>query len=45
MGQRDFSFFLSSTFVYQPILIKISMNTNNIKTQIFHRIKYDLKEH
>ena len=30
-GFRDFSFYLFSTFVYEPI--KISMNTNNIKTQ------------
>jgi hypothetical protein len=41
----DFSFFLSSTFVYEPILLKISMNANIVKTEIFHRIKYDLKGH
>ena len=28
-GLREFSFFLSSTFVYEPILIEISINTNN----------------
>ena len=44
-GLRDFSFFLSSIFVYEPILIKISMNANIMKTQIFHKIKYDLKCH
>ena len=32
---RDFSFFLSSTFVYEPIWIKNSMNTNNIKKFFF----------
>ena len=42
-GLRDFSFFLSSAFVYEPILLKISMNANIVKTQIFHKIKYDLK--
>ena len=30
----DFSFFLSTLFIYELILIKISMNTK-IKTQIF----------
>ena len=42
-GLRDFSFFLSSTFVYEPILLNISMNANIVKTQIFNKIKYDLK--
>ena len=45
MGFRDFSFFLSSTFVYEPILIKISMKANIVKTHIFHKMKYDLKGH
>ena len=34
-----------STFVYKPILIKSYMNTNNIKTQFFHLMKYDLIGH
>ena len=34
-GLRDFSFFLSSRFIYESILIR--------KIQIFHKIKYDLK--
>jgi hypothetical protein len=43
---RDFSFFLSSIFVYEPILKKkLSMDANIIKTQIFHKIKYDLIGH
>ena len=29
----DFSFFLSNAFIYEPILIKISMNANIMKTQ------------
>ena len=41
---RDFSFYLSSTF-YELILIKIYMNGNIMKTQIFHLNKYDLKGH
>ena len=40
---RDFRFFLSSTYVYKPILINISMNANIIKTHILHKMKYDLK--
>ena len=44
-GLRDFSFFLHSIFIYEPILIKISMNANIMKTQIFYKIKYDLKGH
>ena len=35
----------SSTFVYEPILMKICMNANIMKTQFFHRIIYDLKCH
>ena len=42
---RDFSFILSSTFVYEPIMLKISMNANIVKTQIFYKFKYDLKGH
>ena len=42
---RDFSFFLSSTFICKPILIKISLNANIKKTQFFHKLKYDLKGH
>ena len=36
---------LLRTFVYEPILLKISMNANIVTTQIFHKIKYDLKGH
>ena len=32
---RNFSFFLSSTFIYEPILIEISLNANIIKTHFF----------
>ena len=42
---RDFSFFLSGPFVYDSILLNISMNANIVKKQIFHKIKYDLKGH
>ena len=42
---RDFSFYLSSTFMYEPILIKIYVNTNIIKTQFFHKMKYGLRGH
>ena len=42
---RDFSFFLFSSFIYEPILIKISMNANIKETNIFHKIKYDIKGH
>ena len=42
---RNFSFFLSSTFIYQPILIKISMIANIKKMQIFQEMKYDPKGH
>ena len=31
----DFSFFLYSTFIFEPILITLSMNANIIKTQIY----------
>ena len=34
----------SSTFVYGPILLKISMNANIIYTQFFYKF-YDLKSH
>ena len=40
--RENFSFFLSSTFVYEQILIKISMIANIEKTQFFHEIKCDL---
>ena len=30
-----FKFFLSSTFIYEPILINISMNANIMKTHSF----------
>ena len=41
----NFSFFLSNTFVYEPILLKLSINVNIVKMQIFHKIKYDLRGH
>ena len=31
---KDFSFFLSSIFIYEPILVQILMKPHNIKTQI-----------
>ena len=40
---RDFSFFLFNTFVYEPILLKLSMNANIPMMQIFYKIKYDLR--
>ena len=40
-GLWDFIFFLSSTFVYEPILFKISMNADIVKTHFFYKIKYD----
>ena len=42
---RDFSFFLFNTFVYEPILLKLSMNANIVKMQIFHKIKSHLRGH
>ena len=42
---RDSSFFLSSTFIYETILIKKNMNANFKRRQIFCKIKYDLKGH
>ena len=44
-GFRDFSFLLSNTFVYELILLKLSMNANIAKMQIFHKFKYDLRGH
>ena len=44
-GLRDFSFFPCSTFIYESILIKFSINVNIKKTQIFYEIKFDLKGH
>ena len=35
----------SRTFVYGPIFMKICMNANIMKTQLFHKIKYDLRGH
>ena len=40
--KKDLSFYLSSTFIYEPILIKIYMNANIMNTQIFH-LKRSLK--
>ena len=36
---------LLNTFIYESILIKIYMNTNNMNMQILHLNKYDLKGH
>ena len=44
-GFRDFSFLLSNTFVYEQILLKLSVNANIVKLQIFHKIKYVLRDH
>ena len=43
MWLRYFSFFLSGTFVYEPILFKISMNANIVKTQFFIKSSTTLK--
>ena len=32
-------------FVYEPFLLKLSLNANIVKMQIFHKIKYDLRGH
>ena len=37
---RNFSFFLSSTFVYELILLKISMNANIVKLQLLLKIHF-----
>ena len=37
------NFFLDSFFVLNLISLKLYMNANIMKTQIFHEIKYDLK--
>ena len=42
---QDFSFFLCSIFVYEPIIINISMMADIMKTQILYCIKYDLRGH
>ena len=42
---REFKKILPNTFIYKSILIIIYMNTNIIKTKIFHINKYDLKGH
>ena len=39
----NFRFFLSCTFKYKLISNKLSMNANIKKTQVCHKIKYDLK--
>ena len=36
---------LLSTFIYESILIKISMNAKIMKTEIFYRMKYELRGH
>ena len=40
---RDFSFFLSSTFIYEPILIKLYINANLMKTHVFYKMRCDHK--
>ena len=42
---RDFSFILSSTFICEPIFMKICLDANLMNTQIFVLIKFDLKSH
>ena len=39
------SLYLSSTFIYEPILINIYMNANFVNMQLFHLYKYELKGH
>ena len=45
LNLRDFSFFLSSIFIYELILTNISMNANIKNTQFFYKMKYELKGH
>jgi hypothetical protein len=40
---RDYG--ILAFFVYDPILLKLSMNANIVKMQIFYKIKYDLRGH
>ena len=41
----DLKFILIRTFIYEPILMKIYMNTNIMKRQILYEMKYDLRGH
>ena len=43
MPIREFSYTLYSGFLFESILIKIYKNTNNMKRQLFHFFKFDLK--
>ena len=45
LSLRESKKILLSTFIYEPILIENCMNANIMKTQIFHKFKYDLKGH
>ena len=38
-------FFCNNLFVQRPIFLKLFKNVNIMKTQIFQKIKYDLKGH
>ena len=40
---RNLRKIISSTFIYEPILIKNYMNANIMNTQIFNLIQYDPK--
>ena len=42
---QDISFFHYNTFVNDPNLLKLSINANILKMQVFHKIKYDLRGH
>ena len=42
---QNFGIFLSSRFIYEPILLNISMYANIKKPQISHQIKCNLKGH
>ena len=45
LSLREFKKSLPNTFIYESILMKIYVNANNMNTQIFHLIKYDLNGH
>ena len=45
LSLREFKKILSNIFIYESILMKIYINTNMMKTQIFYLNKYDLKGH
>ena len=45
MSNIHYSLFLSSTFIYEPILTKTSMNTYIKKAIFFYKMRYAIKAH